>query len=71
MHAQESAKKDVFSLYEMTRYFRIFHVLIILSHLDSDANFLKNLHIQRKRSFHRTIREVSLIFNDFRKYLIK
>ena len=31
MHAQRFAKKNVFSSYEMTRYFRIFHILIILS----------------------------------------
>ena len=45
IHVQEFVKKDVFSLYEMTRYFRIFHVLIIFSHFDLDANFLKNLHV--------------------------
>ena len=71
MHVQKSVKENVLLLYEMTRYFRIFHVLIIFSHLDSDANFLKNLHTQRKRSFHYTICENSLTFNDFRNYKIK
>ena len=42
MHAQKSAKINVFSSYEMTRYFRIFYVLIILSHRNSNTNFLKN-----------------------------
>ena len=31
MHVQKSAEKNAFSSYEMTRYSRIFHTLIILS----------------------------------------
>ena len=71
LHAQKFAKKNVFSSYEMTRYFRIFHVLIIFSYLNSNANFSENFHVLKKRSFHHIKRQIFSTFNDFRKCKIK
>ena len=43
-------------------------VLIILSHFDSNANFLEDFYALKKRSFHHIKCQLSLTFKDFRKY---
>ena len=43
-------------------------VLIILSHLDSDADFFEDFYALRKRSFHHTKCQIYSTFKDLRKY---
>ena len=43
-------------------------VLIILSHLDSDADFLEDFYALRKRSFHHTKCQISSTSKGLRKY---
>ena len=43
-------------------------VLIIFSHLDSDADFFEDFYALRKRSFHLTKCQIFSTFKDFHKY---
>ena len=61
MHVQKFAKENVFSSYEMTRYFRIFYVLIIFSHRNSNANLLRNFSNAKSNSLQKFFSSFSSI----------
>ena len=71
MHAQKSVEKNVFSSYEMTRYFCTFDVLIIFS-LRIKNEFSKSHRLQKSfssfSSFSSITFQISVRFHDYRSH---